>query len=390
MNKLLFTGMLKSLTQMFNTTFLGIYFLKISGGNILEVVLFYIIWYLFHPIFMYIISKKINKNNIIAMYRTGIFFDLLCFMILFFAKENIVKYIYLFAILAAFREAIYWIPQKMLIYNVSREGSYKKYFSYMQIIEKIWIIISTIATGYIITESSYQFVFMIIIVLGIIIFFSTFSLDKIEYEQNSIKIKKMKEMMKNKNSRRTYTMYLLYGMNSGGVLLILVQLVIFMQFNSEFSIGYLNAIFAIIATITLVLLNKYLKPKNYQKAFCIAGLLIIISVLPMLINTNFAFFVIYNIALNIGGQIITVLQSENLFKINDSKDLKNYKLENIMLSEIYLAIGRVTGFIALLIVGSVSFNLLSIKILVMVLSMLIILQIILFNNIRNYKDLLRN
>lgn len=89
MKKLLFTGMLKSVTQMFNTTFLGIYFLKVSDGNISQVALFYLVWYLFHPIFMYMVSKKLNKDNIISMYRMGIFLDLVCFIILFLAKENI-------------------------------------------------------------------------------------------------------------------------------------------------------------------------------------------------------------------------------------------------------------------------------------------------------------
>lgn len=387
MKKLLFTGMLKSVTQMFNTTFLGIYFLKISGGNISEVALFYIIWYLFHPIFMYMVSKRLNKDNIIQMYRTGIFLDLVCFTVLILLKENIVKYIYAFAILAAFREAIYWIPQKMLTFNVNKDNSYKKYFSYMQIIEKVWIILSTIATGYLIVENSYEFVFMIIVGLGIIIYLTTFALDKVEYKQNSIDTKKMREMLKDKEAKRAYKMYLFYGMNQGGALTVLIQLVIFMQFNSEFSMGYLNAIFATIASITLILLNKFLKPKNYQRAFSIAGLLIICAIIPMVIDTKFSLFVVYNIALNIGGPIITTMQLVNLFQLNETKQFKNYKLENIMLSEIYLAIGRVTGFILLYIVGNIAFNILSIKILIMVSSLLIILQINIFNNIEKYKNI---
>lgn len=387
MKKLLFTGMLKSITQMFNTTFLGIYFLKISGGNVSEVALFYIIWYLFHPIFMYMVSKRLNKDNIIPMYRMGIFLDLVCFVILFLAKGAIVKYIYPFAMLMAFREAIYWIPQKMLIFNVNKEGSYKKYFSYMQIIEKVWIILSTLATGYLIVENSYEFVFMIIIGLGIIIYLTTFSLDKVEYKQSSIDTKKMSEMLKDKDAKRAYRMYLFYGMNQGGVLTVLIQLVIFMQFNSEFSMGYLNAIFATIASVTLILLNKYLKPKNYQKIFIMAGLLVICSIIPMVIYTKFSLFIVYNIALNIGGPIITTMQMVNLFQLNESKQFENYKLENMMLSEIYLAIGRVTGFVLLYIVGNIAFNILSIKILIMISSLLIILQMVIFNNIGRYKNI---
>ncbi len=387
MKKLLFTCMLKSVTGMFNTTFLGIYFLKISGGNISQVALFYIVWYLFHPIFMYMVSKKINKNNIIPMYRMGIFLDLVCFIILFLAKANIVKYIYLFAILMAIREAVYWIPQKMLIFNVNKDNSYKRCFSYMQIIDKAWIIISTLVTGYLITENSYDFVFMIIIALGIIVYITTFALDKIEYEQSPIEIEKMKEILKDKDAKRTYNIHILNGMNSAGVLPVLIQLIIFIQFNSEFSIGYLNAIFAIIATITLLLLNKYLKPKYYQKAFIISGILMVFSIIPMVININFSFFIIYNIALNIGGQIVTVLQSINLFQLNGSKKFKNYKLENIMISEIYLAVGRVTGFAFLFIVGNIAFNILSIKMLIMLSSLLIVLEMIIFNNIERYKNI---
>ncbi len=386
MKKFLFTNMLKSVTQMFNTTFLGIYFLKISGGNISEVALFYIIWYLFHPIFMYMISKKLNKDNIISMYRTGILLDLICFMILFLAKGSIVKFIYPFAILMAFREAVYWIPQMMLVYNVNQENTYKKYFSYTHIIEKVWIIISTLATGYLITENSYDFVFMIIIALGAIVYITTFSLDKVTYEQKSIETKKMKEILKNKDAKRTYEIFLFYGMNSGGVLLVLIQLIIFMQFNSEFSIGYLNAIFAVIATITTILVNKHIKVKYYQKAFIIAGLLIVSSIIPMIINTNFTFFVIYNIALNIGGQVLSILLATNRFQVNENEQFKDYRLENIMLGEIYLAIGRVTGFILLFIVGNIAFNILSVKILIMISSLLIIVEMIIYNKLERYKN----
>jgi hypothetical protein len=378
--------MLKSVTQMFNTTFLGIYFLKITGGNISEVALFYIIWYLFHPIFMYMISKKLNKNNIISMYRTGILLDLICFIVLFLAKSNIVKFIYPFAILMAFREAIYWIPQMMLVYNVNQENTYKKYFSYTHIIEKIWIIISTLATGYLITENSYDFVFMVIIALGVIVYITTFSLDKVKYEQKSIEATKMKEILKNKDANRTYKIFLFYGMNSGGVLVVLIQLIIFMQFNSEFSIGYLNAIFAVIATITTILVNKYIKEKYYQKAFIIATFVIVFSIIPMIINTNFTFFVIYNIALSIGGQVLSILLATNRFQVNENEKFKDYRLENIMLGEIYLAIGRVTGFILLFIVGNIAFNILAVKILIMISSLLIIVEMIIYNKLERYKN----
>ena len=390
MKKLLFTSMLKSITQMFNTTFLGIYFLKISGGNISEVALFYIIWYLFHPIFMYMISKKLNKNNIISMYRTGILLDLICFAILFLAKGSIVKFIYPFAILMAFREAIYWIPQMMLVYNVNRENTYKKYFSCNQIIEKVWIIISTFLTGYFITENSYDFVFLIIIALGVVVYLTTFKLDKVSYEQNPIEIKKMKELLKDEDAKRTYKIFLFYGMNSAGVLVVLIQLVIFMQFNSEFSIGYLNAIFALIATTTTLLVNKYLKPKHYQKAFMVAAILMVLAIIPMVINTNFTFFVIYNIALNIAGQIVSIVLSVNRFQVNENEKFKDYRLENIMLGEIYLAIGRVTGFILLCITGKIAFNILSVKILIMISSLLIILEMITFNKLKRYKNVKNN
>ncbi|MBQ2917487.1 MAG: hypothetical protein IJE59_04940 [Clostridia bacterium] len=386
MKKLLFTNMLKSVTQMFNTTFLGIYFLKISGGNISEVALFYIIWYMFHPIFMYMVSKKLNKDNIISMYRTGILLDLICFLILFLSKGSIVKFIYPFAILMAFREAIYWIPQMMLVYNVNQENTYKKYFTYTHIIEKVWIIISTLVTGYLITENSYDFVFMIIIALGAIVYITTFSLDKVTYEQKNIETKKMKEILKNKDAKRTYEIFIFHGMNSAGVLVVLIQLVIFMQFNSEFSIGYLNAIFAIIATITSILVNKYIRVRYYQKAFTVAGLVVMFSIIPMVINTNFTFFVIYNIALSVGGQVLSILLATNRFQVNQNAEFKDYRLENIMLGEIYLAIGRVTGFILLFIVGNIVFNILSVKILIMLSSLLIIVEMIIYNKLERYKN----
>lgn len=214
MKKLLLIDIPKQITFRFNIVFLGIYFLRVTNGDISKVALFYLLWYLFHPIFMYFVSKRLNKNNVISIFRKAVLLNFICFAILLFLKEKVESYILPLAILMALEEAIYYIPKYMLTYNVNKNGEFKKYLSYERIISRVVVIVTTFLTGYFIVLESYTLVFLIITILGFLTYLYTFKLDKIEFEQSELDNKKMKELLQDKNVRRAQNMNICDGLTA--------------------------------------------------------------------------------------------------------------------------------------------------------------------------------
>ena len=137
MINLVLTHASESIISTFNNIFLGIYFLKLTDGDIVSVVLFYLVRFISTPIFSYLVNKKLNKKNIINVYRIGIFLNAISFIVLFIMKEKIVDYIYLYAIITSFISMLYWQPYKAMIYNLKDDEEYKKFNSYNNIVGSI-------------------------------------------------------------------------------------------------------------------------------------------------------------------------------------------------------------------------------------------------------------
>lgn len=62
MNKIVFTHSVDSIISKFASLFLAIYFLKITDGNIVSVVTYYLFKYSLNGLFSYLSLKCINKK----------------------------------------------------------------------------------------------------------------------------------------------------------------------------------------------------------------------------------------------------------------------------------------------------------------------------------------
>ena len=90
----------------FKDVFLGIYFLKITQGNIVDVSMYYITFFLTYLICLLIVNR-LQKMNLVYMFRIGIFLNLMQCIILLIAGEQISNYIIEFAIFASIGNADY-------------------------------------------------------------------------------------------------------------------------------------------------------------------------------------------------------------------------------------------------------------------------------------------
>ena len=117
MKKIVFTHSINSIVSKFTSLFLAIYFLKITDGNFISVVLYYTLKYSLNGIFSFLSLKLLNKNNVLNVYRIGLFSNGLCLLVLLFLGNDIKNYIYLFAVLDCATSLLYWSAYKMILYN---------------------------------------------------------------------------------------------------------------------------------------------------------------------------------------------------------------------------------------------------------------------------------
>lgn len=379
MKKIVFTHSINSIVSKFTSLFLAIYFLKITDGNFISVVLYYTLKYSLNGIFSFLSLKLLNRKNVLNVYRIGLFSNGLCLLVLLFLGNNIKDYIYFFAGLDCATSLLYWSPYKMILYNFKNDNQFKEIFSYNSIVTSVISIISTIGMGYIIVNTSYSILLIIIVLLVFIAVISTFYLDKYTFNINPIKFSNIKYAFKDKQAKEIYKIVFFEGMGFRGGLDTTITFIIFLTLGSESSLGNLNAVFAFLGLITSLLVKKYLKQNGNKNAFLISALAILIVTIPIIFTNSFTIFIIYNIVFNIAYKITQILVDTAVFNISSNKTLTKYQLEYTYLSEVIHGLGKAFSELILLIPVVYAFNLNNLRIVAAILSFSIFLQMLVYN-----------
>ena len=373
MKKIVFTHSINSIVSKFTSLFLAIYFLKITDGNFISVVLYYTLKYSLNAIFSFLSLKFLNKNNVLKFYRIGLFSNGFCLFVLLLLGNNVKDYIYLFAVLDCATSLLYWSAYKMILYNFKNDSQFKKIFSYNSMVTSLISIISTIGMGYIIVNASYSVLFVIIITLVLIAVITSFYFDKYTFNINPIKISNMKYAFKDKQAKEIYKIVFLEGMGFRGGLDTTVTFIIFLT------------LFGLLGLITSLLVKKYLKEESNKKAFLISALSILIVTIPIIFTNSFTMFIIYNIVFNIAYKITQILVDTAVFNISSNQTLTTYQLEYTYLSEVIHGFGKAFSELILLIPVVYAFNINNLRIVAAILSFSIILQMIVYNKYcKNY------
>lgn len=380
--------------SVFKDIFLGIYFLKITQGNIVDVSMYYITFYLTYLICLLIVNK-LQKVNLVSMFRVGIFLNLMQCIILLIVGDQISNYIIPFAIFASIGNAFYYYPEQILIKRVNKEGNFQNYITKDQILKYSINIILPIILGYCISKNSYELAFIVLIVLISISFVFSLFIKGFDLKHGKINLKKFFENINNNGNKKLMTLLsfrtLFRGLSSFGVLSTLITIITFLVVSTELSLGSISSFITVISILVIYCINKYVKRENLSKVFIpmsiVQSIVVIILTFsmmylninnllhigPLTISTGFLLVLLYNV---INGISNPIFETSNSVVYYECMCKQNINIEDepsyIFWFEIMINISRSFGYLVLIFVSRIGFNLNIIAILIVVFTLMYI------------------
>lgn len=377
--KFLVADLAGKVINVFKDVFLGIYFLKITQGNIIDVSLYYIIFFMVYLLCLLIVNKM-QKMNLVLMFRIGIFLNLMQCIILLIVGENISNYIIPFAIFASIGNAFYYYPEQILIKRVNKTNNFQSYITKDQILKYTISIVLPILLGYCISKNSYNLAFIILIALISISFVFSLFIKEIEVKHDKINLKQFFINI-NKTGNKKLIKLLSYrtifrGLSSFGVLSTLISIITFLVVSTEFSLGSISSFITIISILTIYFINKFVKRKSLTKAFvpiaAVQSIVVILLTFGMIyfdiekslhigtitVSIGFLLVLLYNIVNGISNPIFetsnSIVYYECMCRQNiETKDEPNY----VFWFEIIINISRSIGYLILIFISVIGFNL---------------------------------
>lgn len=350
--KLVILNNLKDIIRIFGNLFLSIYFFNITNGNFIEVLKYWLLYSASNLIYRYVICKFINTRNVIRLYRVSLLANLITVSILLVLRENIVNYIYIFALLQSFAISLYYATYENITCNINKNNSYKKYFSIDSLLSNLMSILAPLCLGALIETFSYIVAFGVLLIITIGCFVLSFFLNNENVQCQKIEVSKYLKSIKNKKIyRQTLLQNFFDGFNTWGPIGVLTTVIIYSQISNETIVGGINSMSNIIGVLVSLLCIKVINKKNFGKLIIPTTIIIFLLTIP--ISTNFSVIVVcLYIILNQIGIVITDINGnsltyELLTEITETKYQNDY-LWNI---QFIFDIGRIVGYGIVLLVS---------------------------------------
>ena len=358
--------LLRIIVFIFIDTFFSVYFFNLVNYDLLPIAIYNLFIYIGLFSSFYLIKNLMKKGLKRELYQIGISLTGLYLLLILLLKENIVNYIIILGLVNGLGQGFYCYPTNIydteLISNKDRD----KYTGYLNMINMVLNIFVPIVLGLLLNKLSYITVGKIIIVIIVLMYFLGFFLKRKIVKTTKFELAEFWKYFKNDFKKLIVIRYLEGLTYSSSAIELIITYYSILYLNNNLYIGILTSIQGILALFTCLLFTK--RNKKYDKKIInISNLLITISLLTLFIKTNMyslCFYLLIENSLLIYVQLINKNNVSNI--TNNYKEIKNkYKEEYHLVMELILNIGRITGFIILIMISLLK-NIVYLKIIIAV------------------------
>lgn len=345
-----------SLTALFLETFLVAYFLKVTNDSIIQISIYYIIIYIIQGLGNVIIGRlvKAQSKNRTKILSIGILFRALFILFIVLLREKIAIYFPIVAISYGISEVFYWVAHEVIFIDVTTNENRKNYMAIKKILGKIINIVVPIVLGSSIELYSFTKIAVCIFILSVIQIIISLQIRTHKSEEISSKKYSIKTFLKSLNNEQKkkinkYTKSAIaYGVIESSIQTLVVILTI-MTFKTSFNLGILTSIFSVCSMISLYLYKKFYNGSNSKFILYLCSTLIVIGVIGLILDINKMTLIIYNFVYTVSICILGVVYDTKKGNLVKECNIENWKVEWVIYVGLFIALGRIVGYILMLI-----------------------------------------
>ena len=344
---------LKGIINVYFDTFFVFYFFKVANYEVVPLVKYYLMLYLFISIGFFFIRNMMKKNVKVPYLRIGISLQALYISLIMLLKENIINYVYFVGIIKGLADGFYHYPKNLLNTEKITNEERQHFDGVTTTINKIVSIVIPLILGVALTFFTYIDLGKIFFILFIVMFLISFYIDDQVYKEDKADIKGfIKLVKKEKKVKRALLMAFLSGLtHSSGVMGLIITLSKIYNFKTNLNLGTVDSLCAIVSLLVCVLYSLKMKKENFKKILYISGIASLISLTLFSFKSSLIFLILFLFVRNSCITIISLIAGTVGANQSNSKELKeNYKTEYMFAREVMFTIARCSGYLLLLIV----------------------------------------
>ncbi|MDQ0244455.1 YQGE family putative transporter [Bacillus fengqiuensis] len=353
---LLLIGGLYALAIAMSNTFVNIYLWK-QSGDFVDIALYNLAIVILQPLTFILAGKLAKKIDRVIVLRLGVSFLAAFYITVLYIGTDASQFLLLLGGLLGVGYGFYWLGFNVLTFEITEPETRDFFNGFLGILNSLAGMIGPIAAGFIIS-TFYRFVgYKIVFTISLALFSSavllSLFLKRRAAEGQYLFRQVLAERKTNKNWNLVLKAHFFQGLREGTFIFV-ISVLVFITTGSELALGTFGLVNSAVAFVCYYVVSRFIKKHQRLKSILIGGLLLYFSVTLIIFGLSYAKLIMYAIIIAVAYPLLLVpYMSITYDVIGQVKDIKETRVEYIVVRELFLNAGRIVS--VLLFIGAVSF-----------------------------------
>ncbi|KEK26206.1 MFS transporter [Bacillus gaemokensis] len=348
---LLIMGGLYTLAISLSNTFVNIYLWK-QTQNYLNLGLYNLASVVLQPITFLLGGKLAKRIDRAILLRIGVGTLAVFFIVVLLTGKHASQYILLIGGLLGIGYGFYWLAFNLLTFEITEPETRDFFNGFLGLLTSFSGMIGPIAAGYTISRmekwSGYTVVFFLSLTLFTIAVVISFFLSKRECEGRYEIVQVVEERKSDKNWGRITRAHFFQGLREGTFIFV-ISVYVYLASGSEFALGKYSLVNSAVSFVCYYLVARMLKKEWRKKAILLGGIILYAVVFLVIFQVTYVKLLIYAACIAIAYPILLVPYGSMTYDvIGRAKQAKEWRVEYIVVRELWLNGGRICSILSFL------------------------------------------
>ncbi|MGG1617495.1 MFS transporter [Paenibacillus sp. NRS-1782] len=308
---------------------------------------------------VWVAGKWVKEHNKMNALRVGTALSGLFYLVVLYTGSQAVHYIWPLGMILGAALGLFWLAFNVIFFEVTDQGSRDHFNGWVGLLGSFSGIVGPLLSGWIIArmedDAGYRVIFSISLAFYVIGVVLSFFLHK-RKTTGSYNWLESKQRLSQKGSMwRPLSLSLVTQGIREGVFAFLITLLVYVATQQEWKLAQFSLITSAVSFFSFWAAGKWLKPQYRSVGMLLGAVLLVIVLLPLLWRMQYSTLLIMGIgtALFLPLYLIPMI-SASFDLMGVSEEDVNQRVELVVLRELCLMVGRLSGMLIFLGVLSIS------------------------------------
>ncbi|GAA4837329.1 MFS transporter [Paenibacillus vulneris] len=293
-------------------------------------------------------GKWVKEHNKMNCLRAGVAVSALFYTLVLWFGTNAVHFYLLLGVILGMASGLFWLAFNVVYFEVTNPGNRDRFNGWAGLLGSGAGMIAPWISGFLIIHlkqtNGYRVIFTLSLVIFVIGVIFSFFLKKRKSQGHYEWFLTLRCLSQKETLWRTVSLGLVAQGAREGVFGFMIGLLVYVHTGNEMKLGNFALITSAVSLVSFMITGRLLKPKYRKKAMLIGAVMIVLVILPFFWKVNFLTLLIFGAGVGLFFPMYSIPMTSSVFDlIGKHEDSVKHREEYIVMRELALNAGRITG-----------------------------------------------